>query len=186
MTFLGLGKLSAVPGPFLASAVGIAGVAVVASVALFALPRYWRWRKARRWLDGVEMAAIDEMPGLEFERACAEIFRRLGFDVTTTKASGDQGADLVLEAKDRRIVVQAKRRRSKVGNVAVQEVVAAKAFYQADAAAVVTNHYYSPAAIKLARANAVLLLDRRDLAAMLARAAKARKRRPAPARNVAP
>ena len=53
-----------------------------------------------RWLGRLEMHAIDRMRGSEFEEVCAEIFRRNGFKVATTKSSGDQGADLVLEGRD--------------------------------------------------------------------------------------
>ena len=77
------------------------------------------------------MQAIDRMRGIEFEQFCAELFRRKGFKVATTQASGDQGADLILEGKNGRAVVQAKRSKSKVGNWAVQEVLAAKGFYAA-------------------------------------------------------
>ena len=116
------------------------------------------------------MQAIDRMRGIEFEQFCAELFRRKGFKVATTKSSGDQGADLILEGKNgRRAVVQAKRSNSKVGNWAVQEVLAAKGFYAAQRAVVLTNNSYSNSARALAAANGVELLDRNDLARMLGR-----------------
>ena len=80
--------------------------------ATLALHRFLKWWHRRRWLNGTEMARIDKMSGLEFERVCGEIFQRLGYKVTVTKASGDQGADLLLERQGRRIVVQTKRQTS--------------------------------------------------------------------------
>ena len=87
--------------------------------------------------------------------------------VATTKSTGDQGADLVLEGRKERAVVQTKRYKGKVGNWAVQEVLAAKGFYAAQRALVVTNSSYSHSARELAAANGVELLDRSDLAKML-------------------
>ena len=124
-----------------------------------------------RWPGGRRLQAIDRMRGIEFEQFCAELFRRKGFKVATTQASGDQGADLILEGKNGRAVVQAKRSKSKVGNWAVQEVLAAKGFYAAQRAVVLTNNSYSNSARALAAANGVELLDRNDLAKMLGRAA---------------
>jgi restriction system protein len=178
LTFLGLAKLSADHGGAVAQTFEIGVLSLAAGGALVLGRRIWRWRQKRRWLDGVEMARIDEMPGVEFERACADIFRRLGYKVKTTKTTGDQGADLLLEGKYGRAVVQTKRQKSKVGNEAVQQVVAAKAFYAANDAFVVTNHFYSPAAMRLAEANGVRLLDRRDLAKMLAHVARRNARWP--------
>jgi HJR/Mrr/RecB family endonuclease len=53
----------------------------------------------------------------------------------------------------------------------VQEVLAAKGFYAAQRAVVLTNNSYSNSARALAAANGVELLDRNDLAKMLGRAA---------------
>jgi restriction system protein len=138
------------------------------------LLRVYNFFKAQRWLDGIEMQQIDQMSGLEFERACAEIFRRSGYAVTHTKQTGDQGADLILDRRSERSIVQAKRWSSTVGNGAVQEIVAAKAMYKANRAIVITNNFFTAAARVLATANAVELLDRSDLAKMLARTRRIR------------
>ncbi len=57
-----------------------------------------------------------------------------------------------------RLVVQCKRYAKPVGNGAVQEVVAARSYWHADWAAVVSNAGFTPAARKLAAATDVLLL----------------------------
>ena len=125
-----------------------------------------RWEK--RWLQGVEMAAIDAMDGYQFEKTCAELFRSYGYDVEVTKKARDQGADLIVSDDEDRTVVQTKRQQTPVGNWAVQEVVAAKALYKANRAIVITNSSYTPQAVSLAHANDVELLDRGDLASLLA------------------
>lgn len=122
-----------------------------------------------RYLQGdftKEKAIVEEFKnlsnvqtGLEFEEYLSKLFSRLGYKVETTKASGDQGADLIIYKDGIKTVVQAKFYSSKVGNKAVQEVVSAIAFYDAHNGMVVTNNYYTPSAIELAEANSITLID---------------------------
>jgi hypothetical protein len=106
---------------------------------------------------------VDCMLGSEFESFLGKLFTRMGFDVSVTQLSGDQGADLVIGKNGTLTVVQAKRYSGKVGNKAVQEVVAAKGFYEAKNAMVVTNNEFTPAAYSLAKKNTVELVDRKKL-----------------------
>lgn len=101
--------------------------------------------------------------GIEFEQYLKYIFEKLGYYVEMTKGSGDQGADLILISNNIKTVVQAKFYSSTVGNKAVQEVVSAIAYYNADNGMVVTNNYYTKSAIELAEANNILLWDKNDL-----------------------
>ena len=70
---------------------------------------------------------IDEAPedGIAYERFCTERLREAGWNARPTRASGDQGADIVAEHGGIRLVVQCKRYGKPVGNAAVQEVAAA-------------------------------------------------------------
>lgn len=111
---------------------------------------------------------IDTMSGEQFEQRLAVLFRAFGFRVSTTRATGDFGADLVLEREGVRTVVQAKRWDSSVGIEAVYEVVGAKAHYGASEAVVVTNMVFTPAAIELANDNGVALVERDELVNLLA------------------
>lgn len=95
---------------------------------------------------------------IQYEEFCAEVLRQVGWNARTTKASGDQGCDVYAENNGRVIILQCKLYNGAVGNAAVQEVVAAKGFYQANFAAVVTNLSYTQSAKQLARANHVDLL----------------------------
>ncbi|MGX7705675.1 restriction endonuclease [Methylobacterium sp. Gmos1] len=137
-----------------------------------------------RWdeiLDIVEAASLsvpvpdeaDALPedGLAYERYCAALLERAGWEARTTKAAGDQGADVVAERDGVRLVVQCKRYAKPVGNGAVQEVVAARSYWSADCAAVVSNAGFTPAARKLAAATDVLLLHHDALPALRARPA---------------
>jgi len=108
---------------------------------------------------------IDEAPedGIAYERFCTERLREAGWNARPTRASGDQGADIVAEHGGIRLVVQCKRYGKPVGNAAVQEVAAALRYWSGDRAAVVSNAGFTPAARKLAAATNVELLHHDDL-----------------------
>ncbi|MEK4035181.1 restriction endonuclease [Methylocystis sp. IM2] len=61
----------------------------------------------------------------EYEHYCAALLRESRWAARVTRASGDQGVDIVAEKRGARIVVQCKKYRKPVGNRAVQEIVAA-------------------------------------------------------------
>ncbi len=106
------------------------------------------------------------MTGVEFEHYLSVLFRKYGYQVKNTPASNDFGADLILEG-GQRIVVQAKRYKRKVGIKAVQEIHAAKLYFQAQEAWVVTNNYFSAQAMELAESTGIRLIDREELLDMI-------------------
>lgn len=106
------------------------------------------------------VGSIQEMSGLEFEQFLAGQFRERGVQVTLTKASGDFGADLIVETPaGMRAAVQAKRFKNKVNLKAVQEVVASVSHYAADFGIVIAASGFFPSAIELAKTNQVELWD---------------------------
>lgn len=106
------------------------------------------------------MQRVDTMGGVDFEKFVANIFRKNGYRVQTTVATGDFGADLILSRRGERICVQCKRYRKPVNLKAVQEITSAKTFYNCETAVVVTNSYYTDSARRLAKSNKVVLYDR--------------------------
>lgn len=107
--------------------------------------------------------AIPEMTGVEFEVYLGRLLRNQGYETAGTPASHDQGADLILHKEGRRVVVQAKRWAGPVGNKAVQETIAAKMFYKADDAWLVTNSTFTKSARQLAGQCEVRLVDGTEL-----------------------
>lgn len=105
----------------------------------------------------------DLMSGQEFEQAIAKIFKNMGYQVTMTPTTGDQGIDIIAVRNGIRIGIQAKCYTGKVGNSAVQEVVAGKQYYNLNRCMVVTNSTFTSAAVALAKANNVTLWDRHVL-----------------------
>lgn len=106
---------------------------------------------------------VDKFIGFEFEDYLKTLFSKMGYQVEQTKLSGDQGADLVVVKFAERTVIQAKCYGGKVGNKAVQEIMAAISFYRAQKGMVITNNYFTPAAVELANANSIELIDRNGL-----------------------
>ncbi|MCP8971027.1 restriction endonuclease [Ectobacillus ponti] len=132
------------------------------SAAGLALYLYLRMRQ-RGQLRRSGIHDIDMMNGHEFEAYLGVMFTALGYQTQVTKGSGDFGADLVLHDGEEKIVVQAKRYKGAVGVSAVQEVVAARSYYEADGMWVITNSKFTKAAQELAQANGVVLMDRQKL-----------------------
>jgi len=99
------------------------------------------------------------MRGTDFEGFLSRVFETLGYQVRLTKASGDQGADLLVSGKGRKIAVQAKGYADSVGNHAVMEVIASMAFYGCDSCVVITNSRFTRTAVQLAQVNGCRLID---------------------------
>jgi hypothetical protein len=98
-----------------------------------------------------------------FENFLRKVFDELGYSVAMTKTTGDQGVDLILTGKGKRIAVQAKGYEGSVGNASVQQVYAGMAFYKCDTCVVVTNSTFTKSAIELAGSVGCLLIDASQL-----------------------
>lgn len=106
---------------------------------------------------------LDSLTGYEFEDFLKTLFEKMGFITETTKLSGDQGADLIINNFGTKTAVQAKRYTGKVTNKAVQEVVASIAHYGADNGMVVTTGEFTASAIELANSNNIELINGQKL-----------------------
>jgi len=114
-------------------------------------------------LQASDMAAVDLMTGREFELYLEVLFQNLGYAAEQLPTSKDFGADLILVTGDKRIAVQAKRYKGNVGNRAVQMILGAKRYYDCDEAWIVSNSFYTKAAIQMAVKTDVRLYDRNGL-----------------------
>lgn len=113
--------------------------------------------------DKITIDDVDMMTGKEFECLILAIFSALGYAVKLTKATGDQGVDIVALKNGLTVGIQTKCYGSRIGNSAIQEVVAGIRYYGLNRAMVVTNNYFTQQAIDLAKANDVVLWDRDTL-----------------------
>lgn len=113
---------------------------------------------------------VDNMTtdGELFEKFCCLILEANDFSkVKTTKYSGDYGVDILAEKEGITYAIQCKCYSDKVGNKAVQEAYSGKSFYNCMVAAVLTNNYFTNAAVETAKANNVLLWDRDKLSELI-------------------
>jgi len=110
-----------------------------------------------------EMEYNNDMDPHHYEQFCALLARKCGWNANTTSGSGDQGADILARKAGRTLVIQCKKYSKPVGNKAVQEVIAAREYTQADNAAVVSNSTYTKSAKALAHASQVHLWHHVDL-----------------------
>lgn len=107
------------------------------------------------------MDVIDEMEGREFEFFCGELLEKCGYEnIFVTRASGDQGVDIIAYKNNVRYAFQCKRYDDKVGNKAVQEVNTGRNMYSCFRAVVITNSYFTRAAKEIAKVSHVELWDR--------------------------
>ena len=101
--------------------------------------------------------------GTRYEEHVAQKMRWHGYlFVKRQGKSGDFGADIVAYSGlfRKKIVVQCKAYKGKVGVAAVQEAHAARSFYRSSRAAVATNSTFTDAARRLAKACGVELWER--------------------------
>ncbi len=143
-------------------------LSVIALVAVMGLATIQLWLRFRAHELG-NIAEVDSLSGREFEQWLGRFFSRLGFVVVVTPYARDFGADLVITWNGIRTAVQAKSGHTNAGVRAVQEALAAKAYYDCERAMVVTTQYFTAEAILLAQAADVHLRSRDDLARELAK-----------------
>ncbi len=96
--------------------------------------------------------------GLDFEKKCVDKLKQLGFtDVSLTKWT-DYGADIVANDEQIKYIFQCKHVTSKQGLKAVQEILTAKYFYNANRCGVISESGFTQQAHKLAKPNYCYLL----------------------------
>ena len=108
------------------------------------------------------------MEGHDFEYFCAQLLRNNGYqNVEVTRGSGDQGIDIIAYRDGIKYGIQCKCYSSDIGNKAVQEAFAGKAYYACHIGVVLTNRYFTKSAVELAEKNGILLWDRNKLLSMM-------------------
>ena len=101
-----------------------------------------------------------KMTGREFEEYCAGFLKKRGFKrVTITKATGDQGVDILARRRGRSYAIQCKLYQKPVGNSAIQEAYAGMQHYNCDRALVMTNSTFTKGARELAESTGVELWE---------------------------
>ena len=135
------------------------GILILALAAIFTV-RFFGNRSR-----GSEM---DDMEGHEFEYFCADLLKDNGFaEVEVTRGSGDYGVDILAEKDGITYAAQCKCHTDPIGIRAVQEVYAGRDYYDRMVGVVMTNKYFTSAAVHAAEKLKILLWDRGYVEAMM-------------------
>lgn len=110
-----------------------------------------------------DLAAIDEMSGVEFEEFVAAQLRTVGWSVAHTASTGDYGVDLIAKRDGACMAVQCKRQAKAVGVAAVQQVVSGALHHRCNQTVVVTNQGFTKAARQLATTHRCRLVGREQV-----------------------
>jgi len=137
-------------------------------LVIFIIKRTYKLTKEKLMLKKLAKSGIkdiDRMDGLQFEVYLKALLKEIGYKSEVTTGSHDFGADLIMKKDGKKIVIQAKRYgfKNKVSLDAVQQIYAAKPYYNANECCVFTNSFYTKSALKLAKACDVKLYDRFQL-----------------------
>lgn len=136
-------------------------------VAVFFLLKFMRKSHKKKILLQSNIYDIDILSGEDFEKFLFYFYKKHGYRVKLTPKTHDFGADLVIKSHGKRVVVQAKRYKERVGIKAVQEVIGSMAYYKAKQGMVITNSYYTQSAYVLAKSNGITLIGRNALIHMI-------------------
>jgi hypothetical protein len=132
------------------------------------------YRQARQQYDGL-LAVVQSkkyqllhcdwrsLRGTRFEDFLQQVFETLAYTVHITKTSGDQGLDLILLGRGRKIGVQTKGYSDNVGNHAIMEAHAGMGYYGCDCCVVITNSDFTRQARELAGRLGCRLISGRDI-----------------------
>jgi HJR/Mrr/RecB family endonuclease len=99
------------------------------------------------------------MSGAQFEVFVADLFRAMGHQVVVLGGAGDQGVDVVVNPRGRRVAVQCKNYMKPANNKAVQEVFAGSKYHRCAESWVVAPAGYTRGAVDLASRTHVSLFD---------------------------
>lgn len=120
---------------------------------------------------------LQDLDPYKFEEAVSLMFKAQGFkNVRTTSGSGDYGADILMEDKRNKYVVEVKKysRDNLIGRPALQKLQGACEHYRAMGMKFVTLGYFSNEAKNYAKNNNIHLINGDELVSMFNEALKNR------------
>jgi restriction endonuclease Mrr len=105
-----------------------------------------------------ERAFWTSLDGSKFETELAQLLQRRGFHAARTGKSGDEGVDILVQCRGRRIIVQCKAYKTRVGPGTVRDLAGTLHHVKADEAWLVTTSSFSRGAISFAKDEPIRLL----------------------------
>lgn len=117
----------------------------------------WNYTQQKYWKS---------LRGTEFERALARLYRRMGYSVRQTKASGDEGIDLILSQEGKTTVVQCKGHEKPVGVGAVRDLYGTMMHTGADGAVLACPAGFTKAVVEFVSNKPIRLVSASELVEM--------------------
>lgn len=117
------------------------------------------------------MKDINTLTGIEFENLCQGLLQKAGFDVETTKASGDGGIDLIAHNRQSffsgKYIVQCKRYAGSVGEPIIRDLYGVVMAERANKGILITTGYFTASATAFAQDKNIELIDGTKLQELL-------------------
>ena len=86
---------------------------------------------------------IQKISPKQFEKLVAKLFKKMGYDVSLTKASGDEGIDIILSRNGKTSIVQGKRYSGTVGQPVARDLYGSMIHNRAEEAYLITTGIFS-------------------------------------------
>lgn len=119
------------------------------------------------YIEGMldEGMPANEMPvdGIDFEHWCADRLREQGWEVVVSRATGDQGVDVMARRDGIEVAIQCKRYTNPIGNKAVQEAFTGAQNEDAGHSCVIGTGGFTPSARQIASKTGVELIDAAEI-----------------------
>lgn len=133
---------------------------------IFGLIKWFKALRRREQMQSIDLQEIDAMSGHAFEHYVGQLLSQQGYQTEVTRGSGDNGVDIIAKMNGTRWAIQCKRQASNISRNAISDAVAAtkSTLFNCSRAMVVTNSYFSKAAISYAHSTNCVLVDRDTLA----------------------
>ncbi|MBW8042239.1 MAG: restriction endonuclease [Planctomycetes bacterium] len=106
------------------------------------------------------------LKGTKFEKALARLYKNMGYSVTHTKGSGDEGIDLILSKVDNKTVVQCKGHKKPVGVGTVRDLYGAMMHFGAESAVLACPAGFTNGVRKFVIGKPIQLLSTTDFVEM--------------------
>jgi HJR/Mrr/RecB family endonuclease len=104
--------------------------------------------------------------GVVFENELAALYRKLGYGVETTKATGDQGIDLILRKNGATVLVQCKGHSRPIGVGAIRDLYGTLMHHKADRAVLACPVGFTQGVIDFVQGKPIDLISARELVRM--------------------
>lgn len=132
-------------------------------------PKYHKvalYEEATRRYEYRQQTYWKSLKGTEFERALARLYKNMGYSVSQTKGSGDEGIDLILSKEGKTTVVQCKGHKKPIGISAVRDLYGTMMHARADSAVLACPAGFTKGVREFATGKPIRLFSATDLIEM--------------------